>query len=662
MSSTQPFIWLLFYINTVWSNPEIIKSFYHQLDVHSNFDHISPLLCNKFNIDSPLYPHRTTFQIDYNQHIKNHINEQHLLSFNKNSFQQNKNLLQYTAITIEYIGLNWPNKAHHTICNHYSYTTNITINIISHCIQSITSNSIYYYLEDHNSTICYSKRQILFENNNNMNKLLVEKNERANITFSGFAFNFLDTSNILLMAVGSFSCLFWTLFYIVYHVALLNFASVNFTKTCIFTVFLASFANITLSVSLQDPFSFVPNAISVVFCLLQFSKYAYQLIFNFNAHSFKKFIKFKKNSNKNEFLESNEFSNNILAKYNPNSIPNRRKRLLYEKQERLKANLEIKFDNEQWMRQSVISDTPSDIAKFKTNNYEYKSRVNSKYRGHGHETYEIKIFSIIFVMISILLHEIVVFLTEIFESDHTTRFNIIHALLLFQWMLCLCFMITWYQNYRFEYAIEKLLDEGYSLYYLMKDKNAKLQMTDNFSEIEKEMNTLSMDHISMSNNDINLGSSGTNIPLKVSNELKEENEDSYSSVSDPDDYINDINEKTKKQLIDFEEKNSGEIGKCCKCLRLFSVSWLRLIKYLPLLVFLNGCVWIFFGAYICDIEVIWLQHAISIGVSGVYLIFSCCMNEKHLILQKERQIIKRDKDDNKRDQKYVNANNNNNNN
>eukprot|EP01083_Nonionella_stella_P235007 826833_1 len=97
MSSTQPFIWLLFYINTVWSNPEIIKSFYHQLDVHSNFDHISPLLCNKFNIDSPLYPHRTTFQIDYNQHIKNHINEQHLLSFNKNSFQQNKILLQYTA-------------------------------------------------------------------------------------------------------------------------------------------------------------------------------------------------------------------------------------------------------------------------------------------------------------------------------------------------------------------------------------------------------------------------------------------------------------------------------------------------------------------------------------------------------------------------------------
>ncbi len=49
-------------------------------------------------------------------------------------------------------------------------------------------------------------------------------------------------------------------------------------------------------------------------------------------------------------------------------------------------NLEIKFDNKQWIGQSVISDTPSEVENFQTNNYEYKSRVNSKYKGHGHET------------------------------------------------------------------------------------------------------------------------------------------------------------------------------------------------------------------------------------------------------------------------------------
>ena len=453
------------------------------------------------------------------------------------------------------------------------------------------------------------------------------------------------------MTVGTLSCLIWTLFYISYHIALLNFAGIHYTKTCVFTLFLASFANITLSISLQDPFSFIPNAISLVLCIFQFTKYTYKLAFNFSAYSFAKFIRFTKESNKAEFWEANEFSNNMLAKYNPNSIPNRRKKLLYEKQERMKANVAVTFDNATWMRQSIISDTASDAGQqmiHRSSNYfEYKSRVNSKYRGHGLETAEIKVFSILLVMTAILVHVIIEFLTEIFNRSYTERFNIIHGLLLFQWMLCLCFLLVWFQNYRFEYAIEQLLDDGYSLYYLMKDKRAKLRINDGLSKIDKEMQTLSMDHASMSINDTNLSSiNEINKPIVDSEpfELKELCEDSDSDFS-----ISDIDEDNiNNELVEIVEetaKDKKDIRNCCQCLRGLGALFLRLVRHLPLIVFVNGCVWLFFGAYVCDNEVIWLQHSISIGVTGVYLLCSVCMNEKHLLLQKESQIITSDKDE-----------------
>ena len=81
-----------------------------------------------------------------------------------------------------------------------------------------------------------------------------------------------------------------------------------------------------------------------------------------------------------------------------------------------------------------------------------------------------------------------------------------------------------------------------------------------------------------------------------------------------------------------------KMGKCCMCLRILSVGILKLIRFLPWIVFLNGGIWLIFGIYICNIEIIWLQHAISVGVSALYILFSLCMNERHLILQKETQI------------------------
>ena len=447
------------------------------------------------------------------------------------------------------------------------------------------------------------------------------------------------------MAFGTFSSIFWTLFYFIYHIALLNYPSIYYTKTCVFTLFLASLANITIAISLQDPFSFAPNAISIILSILQFTKYSYDLMFNFNAFSLSKFIKFRKITNKMDFIEAADYSNNAMAKYNPNSIPNRRKKMLYEKQERMKLNMEIKFDNDEWMRHSIISDSPSEIYVVKHNKYseiqqqqQYKSRVKDKYRGHGAEKTRIKVFSILFVLFSVFIHYSIIFMTEVFENEDNKdyRFNVIHGLLLFQWILCLTFLITWYQNYRFEYAIDKLLADGYSLYYLMQNKNTKLLINESLNEITQEMQTLSMhSHHSISNNDINLV---TPIPEQSNGIIDgfdvalEEQDEDYSDLSDPDDIVEDIDEKEKKQ------RKMIKISKCCACLRFFSVGILRLIRFLPWILLLNGGCWIIFGVYICDIEIIWLQHAISVCVSGLYLVFSLCMNERHLILQKETQI------------------------
>ena len=381
------------------------------------------------------------------------------------------------------------------------------------------------------------------------------------------------------------------------------------------------------------------------------------MIFNFNAYSFSKFIKFRKRSNKIDVFESAGFSNNALAKYNPNSIPNRRKQQLYKKQETMKSNMEIKFDNSEWLRHSIISNSPSDLDGFNGNipensmiNTEYKSRVKDKYRGHGAERVQIKIFSIIFVLFSILLHYFVIFMTEVFENQDNKdfRFNVIHGLLLFQWVLCLTFMITWYQNYRFEYAIDKLLADGYSLYYLMRDKKAKLELNESLNEIGQEMKTLAMHVRSASVNDMNLptptpsnqnsfvssfnvnGHKGTEEALYEANEEEEE----YSEITNPDDIVEDVDYFKKTVAM-----NNVRTTKCCKCLRFFSVGILRLIIYLPYIVLINGICWAIHGIYICDIEIIWLQHAISIGVSGLYILFSLCMNERHLILSKESQVM-----------------------
>merc|ERR1712129_169164 len=61
--------------------------------------------------------------------------------------------------------------------------------------------------------------------------------------------------------------------------------------------------------------------------------------------------------------------------------------------------------------------------------------------------------------------------------------------------------------------------------------------------------------------------------------------------------------------------------------------------YLPALCFVNGVVNGYFGLFVCNLEIIWLQHAITVVVSGVHLLCLQCMDERALILQKETAVM-----------------------
>ena len=224
----------------------------------------------------------------------------------------------------------------------------------------------------------------------------VESNMNSTILID---FDFFDWSNAALLVVGSLSALSWTLFYAVYHIALLHHPSIYYTKTCVFSLWLSSMANVELSLALKDPFAFIPNAISVILSLVQFIAFAYDLRFDFSARSMSKCIRFRKRSK--SLLDRNEFSHTVSAQYNEHSLPNRRKRILYEEQERMRSNLSITFDNAQWMHPQTPTHSLRTHHLFDPKDHgpeppdgprkQYKSRVNEQFIGHGKERVFIKV-------------------------------------------------------------------------------------------------------------------------------------------------------------------------------------------------------------------------------------------------------------------------------
>ena len=278
----------------------------------------------------------------------------------------------------------------------------------------------------------------------------------------------------------------------------------------------------------------------------------------------------------------------------------------------------------------------------------------------------------VFVFVCIVAHFAVVFFCDIWDDEQDAmRFHLIHGLLLFQWMLALCFLLTWYQNYRFEYAIEHLLNEGHSLFYLLNDRNSKLKADDNLERIQQEIKTLAMSPKSISNNDVLLTNQYFNEKTSKAQSFRiikehhnEHGDERYSDVSDPD-YLelNQLNEfngvdpveaahrriQTLSQgafAAEMEMNENRCTSSCswlcsgCGCIRCLGVTVLKMVRFLPHICLLNGILNGYFGLFVCNLEIIWLQHAITVAVTGCHLIFVLCMNEKQLILQKETGIMR----------------------
>jgi len=258
-----------------------------------------------------------------------------------------------------------------------------------------------------------------------------------------------------------------------------------------------------------------------------------------------------------------------------------------------------------------------------------------------------KVSSILFVLFCLVAHFAVVFYCDIYDDERDAlRFHLIHGLLLFQWMMTLCFLMTWFQNYRFEYAIEKLLDEGHSLFYLLNDRSSKLNEDENLKKIQSEIDALSMRSTSnplrISKNDANLLDQNTNENTLRARSFRiireeEKKDDEYSEVEL--DAMLDIAQRRIKTLDREEERMEMEQTQSC-WMRCIGVSALKLIMFLPQICLLNGMLNGYFGLFVCDLEIIWLQHLITVAVIGVHSFCTLCMKEKNLILNKEAAIMR----------------------
>eukprot|EP01084_Bolivina_argentea_P025868 48114_1 len=187
--------------------------------------------------------------------------------------------------------------------------------------------------------------------------------------------------------------------------------------------------------------------------MVHFSSWAYHMKINIDSKSIINFITFNRNERKQ-----------IIHK-------------TYDTKQRLNINIQ-NSDTEQddISIESEPSPTPQQNDQHIHINNLYKHIGKPKlsyhpYRGR-HPRYQfmtdskfVKIFFMIFVMLSMLTHFIISFICYAFNT--LDRFNFFSTLVLFQWILYLTYLISWHQNYRFELSIELLLYDGYSLNYLL---------------------------------------------------------------------------------------------------------------------------------------------------------------------------------------------------
>ena len=227
--------------------------------------------------------------------------------------------------------------------------------------------------KDHNSTLCDPKSPSnpIPPSNSIPNPVILAEafNFDDNQRVEAYDANFMAISDWNQLVFGSIASVTWTLLFIIYHLSLLNYPTIYHTKTAVFTVFLASLANITLSTSLSDPYTFAPNAISILLSMIHFSSWAYHMKINVDSSTILKFITFNR-SEMTQIIKTNDpsdtqqfrrlssvmnYSNNTDAHLNPYSIPNRRNRNLYRQQKKMKQNMDIQFDNTHLIHTSKLN-------------------------------------------------------------------------------------------------------------------------------------------------------------------------------------------------------------------------------------------------------------------------------------------------------------------
>ena len=255
---------------------------------------------------------------------------------------------------------------------------------LCHHIQEAFQISSYF--NDHNSTLCsmepkppYSQSQSSSNLDPKPMILAVPFDESNSV--QAYNVDFMSISNLHQLIIGCIASFTWTILFIIYHLSLLNYPAIYHTKTAVLTVFLASLANVTLSTSLSDPYTFAPNVISIFLSMIHFSSWAYHMKINVDSSSILKFITFNrseitqiiKTGNNTSFRRLSSlmnYSNNTNAHLNPHSIPNRRKRNLYRAQKKMRQNMDINFDNSHLIQNSklnLLDDNEDDTSTFHAN-------------------------------------------------------------------------------------------------------------------------------------------------------------------------------------------------------------------------------------------------------------------------------------------------------
>ena len=663
-----------------------------------------------------------------------------------------------------------------TQCRHYNTSHDIVLKKLNKpnnksnqfCIKSIESLSklkIEKFWDDGEAT-CSSKFEI--ESKTMMMLAVNSNNDNSSstaATTSGSMFDYdAQSHDLTFVLIGTMGSVTWTVFYIIFHLSLLNYPSIYHTKTVIFCLFLACSANLILATYFSDQYQYIPNAVSLLFSMIHFATWGYHLQINIDAPNVYDLVHFTHRTRKSLLgMDSNYYQSLVKlkeynasdlsfsaqmqitteqAKNNAQSIPYRRKARLKQREEQIQRALfanTIKTQNMSGVGQRI---------SYRNFNLDRDSGGLADGLNDPYDTRLHKLLVTLYVILSIIAHFVVVFTSDLYQSEET-KFEIIGIYSLFQWMICLSFIVTWYQNFRIEYVTELVLqrnlEKGMGTYMprigqggrrsakgvsFIRGGHGEEKIATEMAEFEKEFRAISPSHYITNSKNSHISnnnkyfrvdtapqsarptksykSNGTMI-IQSSDSLKKNNNNN-NNIGNSDGNNNNYNNNNKNNvehlrgntkgivsslalnqlengapnpptlvtgkkpihsdvygLIQSEEEVSTYYKQkmkkrkksktrkiqrfckrcgmcfchtlCCLCNVTFLSVLLNAIHYLPWIMVINSSIWIYYGAIVVGIEVIWLPHIVTCVLCVVYIFYSFCMDEEEMVFEQQNSNI-----------------------